>query len=49
VLYHHTFLDYAFSFAARRNPLVTAAAAALEGAAAAYPGVFFSKREDDHL
>jgi len=49
VLYHHAFLDHAFSFAAGRNPLVTAAATAPEGAAAAYPGDSSSKREDDHL
>jgi len=49
VLYHHAFLNYTFSFAARRNPLVTAAAAAPEGTAAVYPGNSSSKREDDHL
>ena len=48
MLYHHAFLDHAFSFAAGRNPLV-AATAAPEGAAAAYPGDSSSKREDDHL
>jgi len=57
VLYHHAFLDHAFSFAVRRNPLVTAAAAAPEGtvaaapegAAAAYPGDSSSKREEKYL
>jgi len=49
MLYHHAFLDYTFSFAAGRNPLVTAAAATPEGAAAAYPRDSSSKREDDHL
>jgi len=49
VLYHHAFLDHAFSFAAERNPLVTAAAAAPNGAAAAYPRDSSSKREDNHL
>ena len=50
MLYHHAFLDHAFSFAAGRNPLVAAAAAAApEGAAAAYPGDFSSRREGDHL
>jgi len=49
VLYHHAFLDHAFSFAAGRNPLVTAAAAAPNGAAAAYPRDSSSKREDNHL
>jgi len=41
MLYHHAFLDHTFSFAAGRNPLVTAAAA--------YPGSSSSKREDDHF
>jgi len=49
VFYHHAFLNYAFSFVARRNPLVTAAAAAPKGAAAAYPRDSSSKREDNHL
>ena len=49
MLYHHAFLDHAFSFVAKRNPLVTAAAAAPEGAAAAYPGDFSFRREGDHL
>jgi len=49
MLYHHAFLDHAFSFVAKRNPLVTAATAAPEGTAAAYSGDFSSKREDDHL
>jgi len=49
VLYHYAFLDHAFSFAAGRNPLVTAAAAALEGAFAAYPRDSSSKRENNHL
>jgi len=49
VLYHHTFLDHTFSFAAERNPLVTAAAIAPEGTAAAYPGDSSSKKEDNHL
>ena len=48
MLYHLSFLDYAFSFAAKKSPLV-AAAAALEGAAAAYHRDFSSKREDNHL
>jgi len=48
VLYHYAFLNHTFSFAAGRNPLVTAAAAP-EGAAATYPGNFSSKKEDDHL
>jgi len=48
MLYHHAFLDHAFSFVAKRNPLVTAATAAPEGTAA-YSGDFSSKREDDHL
>jgi len=49
VLYYHTFLDHTFSFVAERNPLVTAAAAAPEGAATAYPGDSSSRREGDHL
>ena len=48
MFYHLSFLDYVFSFAAEKSPLV-AAAAALEGAATAYHGDFSSKREDDHL
>jgi len=47
MLYHYAFLDYAFSFVAERNPLVTAAAP--EGTAAAYPGDSSSRREGDHL
>ena len=49
MLYHYAFLDHAFSFAAGRNPLVAAAAAAPKGTAAAYPGDSSFKREDDHL
>jgi len=49
VLYYYAFLDYVFSFIARRNSLMTAAATALEGTAAAYPRGSSSKREDDHL
>ena len=49
MLYHHAFLNHTFSFAAGRNPLVTAAAAAPEGTAAAYPGDSSSKRENDHF
>ena len=48
MLYHLSFLDYAFSFAAEKSSLV-AAAAAFEGAAATYHGDFSSKREDNHL
>ena len=48
MLYHLSFLDYAFSFAAEKSRLVPAAAV-LEGAAAAYHKDFSSKREDDHL
>jgi len=49
VLYHHTFLNHTFSFAAGRNPLVTAVATAPEGAATAYPGDSSSKRKNNHL
>jgi len=49
MLYYHAFLDHAFSFAAGRNLLVTAAAAAPKGAATAYSGDSSSKREDNHL
>ena len=45
MLYYLSFLDYAFSFAAEKSPLV-AAAAALEGAAAAYHGDFSSKMSE---
>jgi len=41
MLYYHAFLNHAFSFATKRNPLVTIAAA--------YPGGFSSKRENDYL
>jgi len=49
MLYHHAFLNHAFSFAAGRNPLVTVATAAPEGAAVAHPGDSSSKRKDDYL
>ena len=49
MFYHYAFLNHAFSFAAGRNSLVTAAAAVPEGTAATYSGNSSSKREDDHL
>jgi len=49
VLCYHTFLDYAFSFAAGRNPLITAATAAPEGTTAAYPRDSSSKRGNNYL